>query len=94
MLNKTREKLASVSGAISVLALFAVLIGFAVVYNSSIITLSERSRELASMMVLGMTPAEVLSVITFEQWFIGVCAMAAGYSRLPSCCWWDGAGPQ
>jgi putative ABC transport system permease protein len=78
MLNKTREKLASVSGAISVLALFAVLIGFAVVYNSSIITLSERSRELASMMVLGMTPAEVLSVITFEQWFIGVCAMAAG----------------
>lgn len=78
MLNKTRERLASVSGAISVLALFAILIGFAVVYNASIITLSERSRELASMMVLGMTPAEVLSVITFEQWLIGVCAMAAG----------------
>jgi putative ABC transport system permease protein len=78
MLNKAGERLASVSGAISVLALFAILIGFAVVYNSSIITLSERSRELASMMVLGMTPAEVLSVITFEQWFIGACAMAAG----------------
>jgi len=78
MLNKTKERLASVSSAISVLAIFAILIGFAVIYNSSIITLSERSRELASMMVLGMTPAEVLSVITFEQWFIGVCAMVAG----------------
>lgn len=76
--NKTKEMMASFSGSIFVLALFAILIGFAVVYNSSIITLSERSRELASMMVLGMTPGEVLSVITFEQWFIGAFAMFAG----------------
>lgn len=78
MLNKTKEMMASYSGSIFVLALFAILIGFAVVYNSSVITLSERSRELASMMVLGMTPSEVLSVITFEQWFIGCFAMVAG----------------
>ncbi|MFA6809000.1 MAG: ABC transporter permease, partial [Eubacteriales bacterium] len=38
----------------------------------------ERSRELASMMVLGMTPKEVLEVITFEQWFISIFGMAAG----------------
>ncbi len=77
-LNKTKEMMASYSGSIFVMALFSILIGFAVVYNSSIITLSERSRELASMMVLGMTPAEVLSVVTFEQWFVGGLAMVAG----------------
>jgi putative ABC transport system permease protein len=30
------------------------------------------------MMVLGMTPPEVLSVVTFEQWFISILGMAAG----------------
>ncbi|MGI6553820.1 MAG: ABC transporter permease [Bacillota bacterium] len=78
MLNKTREMMGSFISMVFIFALFAILIGFAVIYNSSIITLSERSRELASMMVLGMTPSEVLSVITFEQWFIGGFAMLAG----------------
>ncbi len=55
-----------------------IIIGFSIIYSSSIIALSERSRELASMMVLGMTPAEVLEVITFEQWFIGLWGMIAG----------------
>ena len=30
------------------------------------------------MMVLGMTPPEVLAVVTFEQWFISILGMAAG----------------
>lgn len=55
-----------------------VIICFAIIYSSSFITLSERSRELASMMVLGMTPREVFSVITFEQWLISAFAMVAG----------------
>ena len=55
-----------------------IIIGFAIIYTSSIITVSERSRELASMMVLGMSPKEVLSVITFEQWVLGIPAMIAG----------------
>ena len=63
---------------IYIYALVGVIVGFAIIYSSSIIAVSERSRELASMMVLGMTPAEVLSVITFEQWFIGFMGMAAG----------------
>lgn len=78
LLAKTREMMGSYISSIFIMALFAILIGFAVIYNSSIITVSERSRELASMMVLGMTPSEVLSVITFEQWFIGIFAMLAG----------------
>lgn len=78
LLAKTKEMMGSYINSVFVMALFAILIGFAVIYNTSVITLSERSRELASMMVLGMTPGEVLSVVTFEQWFIGAFAMVAG----------------
>ena len=52
-LNKLQEMMASYGSMIYLLALIAVIIGFAIIYSSSSITLSERSRELASMMVLG-----------------------------------------
>ena len=51
-------------------AIFGGITGFALIYNSSIISLSERKRELASLRVLGMTPREVLRVITSEQWMV------------------------
>lgn len=78
MLRQLKELMGSYSGTIYIMLLFGVIVGFAIIYNSSIITVSERSRELASMMVLGMTPAEVLSVVTFEQWFLSVFGMLAG----------------
>ncbi|MGI6225514.1 MAG: ABC transporter permease [Peptococcales bacterium] len=77
-LKKLQEMMASYGSLIYIFALLGVIIGFAIIYSSSIITLSERSRELASMMVLGMTPEEVLSVVTFEQWVLGVGAMLLG----------------
>ncbi len=77
-LEQTEEVMASFGSMIYIFALIGIIVSFAVIYNSSLITLSERGHELASMMVLGMTPAEVNSVITFEQWFIAVFAMIAG----------------
>jgi putative ABC transport system permease protein len=77
-LRQSKEMMATFGNTIYLYLLFGLIIGFAIVYNVSVITLSERSRELASMMVLGMTPREVLSVITFEQWFIGILAMLSG----------------
>jgi len=77
-LEQSRELMASFGSMIYIYALIGIVIGFAIIYNSSLVSMSERNRELASMMVLGMTPAEVLSVITFEQWFVGVFAMLAG----------------
>jgi putative ABC transport system permease protein len=77
-LEKMQKMMESYGSMIYIYMVIGIIIGFAIIYSSSIITVSERSRELASMMVLGMTPAEVLSVITFEQWFIGIPAMAAG----------------
>ncbi|MGD8192310.1 ABC transporter permease [Brevibacillus ginsengisoli] len=57
---------------------FAAVTGFAIVYNTSMISLAERQRELASLRVIGMTSREVLSVITLEQWFIGTFAILCG----------------
>jgi putative ABC transport system permease protein len=51
-----------------IMAILGGICGFALIYNASIISLSERKRELASLRVLGMTPREVLRVITSEQW--------------------------
>ena len=47
--------MATFGSLIYIFAILGVIIGFAIIYSSSIITLSERSRELASMLVLGMT---------------------------------------
>ena len=77
-LEDLKDLMASYMGMIYSLFIFGIVIGFAIIYNTSVITLSERSRELASMMVLGMTPQEVLEVITFEQWVVSIFAMLAG----------------
>lgn len=63
--------------ALYIYVLVGVIIGFSIIYSSSFIIVSERSRELASMRVLGMTSREVFSVITFEQWFLSFFAMLA-----------------
>ncbi|HHW07281.1 MAG TPA: ABC transporter permease [Clostridia bacterium] len=77
-LGKLKDMMDSYGSMIYIYMVIGVIIGFAIIYSSSVITVAERSRELASMMVLGMTPKEVLSVITFEQWFVGIPAMVAG----------------
>lgn len=60
------------------LSILAGIAGFALIYNSSIISLSERQRELASLRVLGLTPKEVLHVITSEQWTLTLCGVLLG----------------
>lgn len=78
LLRQSKELMGSFTGTIYIFLILGVIIGFAIIYNISLTTVSERNREIASMMVLGMTPQEVLSVITFEQWFINIFAMLAG----------------
>lgn len=78
ILNKYKEMLGSYGYMIWVMVLIAVVTGFAIVYNSSIISLAERKRELASLRVLGMTYREVLEIISFEQWMLGGVGMLLG----------------
>lgn len=54
--------------------LFGSIIAFGVVYNTARITLSERSRELATLRVIGFTRAEISRILLGE---IGVLTLAA-----------------
>jgi putative ABC transport system permease protein len=54
--------------------LFASVIAFGVVYNSARISLSERSRELATLRVIGFTRAEISFILLGE---LGVLTLAA-----------------
>ncbi|HOQ16809.1 MAG TPA: FtsX-like permease family protein [Defluviitaleaceae bacterium] len=78
IIDKYNQMIGSYASMIWILGIFVILTGFAIVYNSSIISLSERTRELASLRVLGMTQKEVLEVISFEQWSIAFAGMLAG----------------
>jgi putative ABC transport system permease protein len=57
---------------------FAVIIAFGVVYNAARISLSERSRELASLRVLGFTIGEISLILLGELALLTVMAMPLG----------------
>lgn len=57
---------------------FAFVTGFAIVYNVNLIALSERERELATLMVLGMTEGEIGRILTAEQVILGTLAIICG----------------
>jgi putative ABC transport system permease protein len=58
--------------------LFSSVIAFGVVYNAARISLSERSRELASLRVLGFTRAEISFILLGELAVILLLAVPAG----------------
>ncbi|MGE3191791.1 MAG: ABC transporter permease, partial [Vicinamibacterales bacterium] len=57
---------------------FAGIIAFGVVYNSARVSLSERSRELASLRVLGFTRAEISLILLGELAIVTVVALPVG----------------
>ena len=57
---------------------FAVIIAFGVVYNAARISLSERSRELASLRVLGFTIAEISLILLGELALLTFLALPLG----------------
>jgi putative ABC transport system permease protein len=57
---------------------FAVIIAFGVVYNAARISLSERSRELASLRVLGFTIGEISLILLGELALLTLLSIAPG----------------
>jgi putative ABC transport system permease protein len=57
---------------------FSAVVSVGVVYNSARIAFSERSRELATLRVLGFTPAEVAAVMVGELVFLTLVAILPG----------------
>lgn len=60
------------------MAIMAVFAGFAIVYNASVVILSERIRELASMRVLGFSLGETVRVVALEQLLLCMGGILAG----------------
>ena len=58
--------------------IFAGIIAFGVVYNAARVSLSERSRELASLRVLGFTRAEISLILMGELALLTLVALPVG----------------
>ncbi len=63
-----------------VFVLFAMAISFAVIYNTARISLSERSRELASLRILGFTRAEIAYILLGELAVLTLLAIPTGFA--------------
>lgn len=58
-----------------IMQFIAVAIGFTIIYNTAAISMSERSREYATLRVLGLHINEVREIMSFEYWilcFLGI----------------------
>jgi putative ABC transport system permease protein len=74
-----QETMASMMGKVqAIYVLFASVIAFGVVYNSVRISLSERSRELATLRVIGFTRGEVSYVLLGELALVTIAAVPFG----------------
>ncbi len=62
-----------------VLVIFASIITFSVVYNSARIALSQRSRELASLRIMGFTRSEIAMILLGEQAILTLTAIPLGF---------------
>jgi putative ABC transport system permease protein len=68
----------SMTLSIGTLIIFASVIAVGMIYNGARITLSERSRELATLRILGFTRREITFILLGEQAFITMVALPFG----------------
>jgi putative ABC transport system permease protein len=79
MLNSFRNTMAeNLNLQIGINIIFAAIIAFGVVYNAARIALSERSRELASLRVLGFTRREISMILLSELALVTVVSLPVG----------------
>lgn len=78
LIKKINEMMKTSKSAIWSLLIFSVILGFIIIYTSSVISFSERERELASLRVMGFSEEEVLEVLSIEQLFISIVSILIG----------------
>ncbi len=72
------KMLGSYSVTIYSLNIVAIIIAFSIIYNTASISLSERKREYATLMVIGMHIKEIAGIMSFEFWTLCIGGMALG----------------
>jgi putative ABC transport system permease protein len=79
-LEQFRETVGASSGAMNtVLMIFATIISAGVIYNAARIALSERSRELATLRIIGFTRREIAFILLGEQGALTLAAVPLGW---------------
>lgn len=73
---------------VTINVIFAGIIAFGVVYNGARISLAERSRELASLRVLGFTRAEISMILLGELAVVTLTALPLGVALGYGLCAW------
>lgn len=64
--------------AIQFYMLFGGILGFAIIYNSSIISISERRLEFAALRIMGYSKNEIFSIISRENLLVTILAVILG----------------
>jgi putative ABC transport system permease protein len=77
-LKKLRDMMEMYTSMYYIMEIMSALVGFAIIYNTSAISLSERKREYATLRVIGLTIDEVSGIMMFEYWVLGFIGMALG----------------
>ena len=68
----------SMIGMATVISLFSGIIAFAIIYNTTIISLMERQRELASLRVMGFTREEISRLLYQENVLLSCIGLMLG----------------
>ncbi len=76
--NFRKTTAASIGLIQTIYLIFAMIVAFGVVYNNARISLAERSRELATLRVIGFSQREVSAVLVTELVILGLMAVPLG----------------
>jgi putative ABC transport system permease protein len=77
-LQNFQNNMASMTYSVYLMILFAVILGFAIVYNSSVMNFAERQREIASLRVIGYSIQEVSALLFKENLLQAVLGVLLG----------------
>jgi protein of hypothetical function DUF214 len=77
-INQLNKRMNSMYSVMYFMAIIASAMTFAIVYNTFVVVLMERKREMSTLMVLGMKEKDVLSIISLEQWITSIIGMILG----------------
>ena len=77
-MSQIRQRMETMYSMMYFMALIAASMTFAIVYNTFVVVLLERQREISTLMVLGMKEKDVLSIISLEQNITSIIGVILG----------------
>ncbi|MEA1975995.1 MAG: FtsX-like permease family protein [Bacillota bacterium] len=66
------------SATISAMLFFGFILGFAIMYNTTIMTINSRTLEFSSLRILGMSRGEIIGIIIKENFIISILGVIIG----------------